>query len=94
MAAIEEGKKRRADLMPTEQDAVKALWEAQQRLRELGWKDAQYAHAKEHGYLIEIGSSGIHEGYTDDQRRWWIPDEGDLWPSKPILYKPRDTSSE
>ena len=52
--------KREAD-MPTEQDAVNAMWEAWYRLKELGWKDAQYRPADGTEIdVIEIGSSGIH----------------------------------
>ncbi len=79
--------------MPTEQDAVNTLWEAYQRLRELGWKETTYAHDfKKEGLesqLIELGSSGIHVGYyhkTNDHDVWWIGAEG--FPSHPCLVKP------
>ena len=53
--------KREAD-MPTEQDAINALWDAWQRLKELGWKDAQYLEGVggEVVEVIELGSTGIH----------------------------------
>ena len=36
--------KRKAD-MPTEQDAIRALWSAHQRLKELGWREGRYMPA-------------------------------------------------
>lgn len=53
--------KREAD-MPTERDAINAMWEAWYRLKELGWKDAQYLEGvgDEVVDVIEIGSTGIH----------------------------------
>lgn len=56
----EERAKREAD-MPTEQDAANAMWEAWYRLKELGWKEAQY-HQDDGALIdvIELGSSGIH----------------------------------
>lgn len=92
-AAVEAAEKRRADDMPTEQDAVRALWNAQERLKKLGWQDPTYAHAlKRDGVeamLIELGSSGIHRGYyhsVNDHDVWWIGPDG--CPSHPCLVRP------
>ena len=94
MAAVDEAKRRRAELMPTEQDAVRAMWEAYHRLEELGWRNATYCPRDGRTLLfIEAGSSGIHEGRCDDKdtahRRptVWLHDAGDLWPSQPVLYR-------
>jgi len=80
--------------MPTEQDAVRAMWEAYHRLEELGWRNATYCPRDGRTVLfIEAGSSGIHEGHCDDQDRAhrrptvWLHDAGDLWPSQPVLYR-------
>lgn len=92
LQACDEADRKRAEAMPTEKDAVNALWEAQQRLKELGWKDPTYAHElKQEGVesqLIELGSSGIHVGYyhkTGEHDVWWIGGEG--CPSTPCLVK-------
>lgn len=94
MAAVDEAKRRRAELMPTERDAVRAMWEAYHRLEELGWRNATYCPRDGRTLLfIEAGSSGIHEGHCDDpdtaHRRptVWLHDHGDLWPSQPVLYR-------
>lgn len=97
--ASETAKARRAADMPTEQDAVSAMWQAWYRLKELGWKEATYAHdLKQEGLeslLIESGSSGIHRGYyhrTNGNDVWWIGPEGD--PSHPCLVKPVPSDSK
>jgi hypothetical protein len=92
MARIDKEKEKRADDMPTEESAAKAMWRAYYRLKELGWNDAKYAHElKVEGkecLLIEPGSSGIHTGVYRKVREndvWWTGEEG--WPSHPCLVK-------
>lgn len=105
LKACDDAERKRATDMPTEQDAVNALWAAQQRLKELGWKEAEYAPAD--GKLrktVSLGSSGIHDAYCErrdthplsspsTEKWWWHPSEGDLWPHKPIYFKPDDEQS-
>lgn len=88
---VEELAAQRAADMPTDQDALNALWRAQYRLHELGWKDARYAKDGTEAQIIELGSAGIHFGRKDGDC-WWIVAEGDLWPSRPVLFKPRETA--
>lgn len=86
----DEAKAKRATDMPTEQDAVNALWSAYQRLRELGWREACYAPTDRALRLVEPGSSGIHVGHADGEWpnvSFWISEAGDLWPSRPCLFK-------
>jgi hypothetical protein len=92
IAAVEAAEAKRAADMPTDKDAVQALWEAQYRLKELGWKDPSYARElKQEGMicqLIELGSSGIHEGHyhpVNDHDVWWSGPEGS--PIHPCLVK-------
>lgn len=98
-AQVEKNTKARAELMPTEQDAVRMMCEAFHRLKELGWKETMYMSSESHGTLklIEPGSSGIHEGHYIGEwptGSWWLHDAGDLWPSRPCLAKalPVDTT--
>lgn len=85
----------RAEIMPDEQTAINMLFEAYQRLRELGWKESMYApRDRSKLRLIEVGSTGIHEGYCEDRPsskfplKWfWLYGNDDLWPSSPILFK-------
>jgi len=91
-SAIEEGEAKRAARMPTEADALREMFTAWQRLKDLGWKEAIYCQKDGTEFLaIEAGSTGIHSctysGKWPDGH-WWIHD-GDIWPSRPILWRPR-----
>lgn len=96
---VEAERKARAEAMPTEGDAVKAMWSAYQRLRELGWRNAAYLSSEKNGTmrLITPGSSGIHEGHYSGEWNtgsWLIHDSGDLWPANPCLAKPLEPTHE
>jgi len=84
-------KAKRANDMPTEREAINALWSAYQRLKELDWNDAIYCPKDGSAFdVIEAGSTGIfpccYQGEWPDGH-WWIEDAGDIWPSRPILYR-------
>jgi hypothetical protein len=81
--------KRIAD-MPDEHSAIHRLWDAQERLKELGWKDPVYAPMDGSPLdVIELGSTGIHRAYYEGEwptGSWWIHD-GDVWPCRPALAR-------
>lgn len=83
--------KREAD-MPTEQDAINQLFNAQLRLKDFGWKDPIYAPKDGSELdLIELGSTGIHRGRYEGEwptGGWWLYD-GDVWPCRPALARKR-----
>ena len=90
IASLKE-KAARSALVPTEQDAINLMHECYQRLRELGWNNAIYCPKDGSEFdAIEAGSTGIHcchySGEWPDGH-WWVADHGDLWPSRPILYR-------
>ncbi len=96
LAAVEHRKVVRAEQMPDERSAISAMFEAWLRLKELGWNDAIYCPKDgTHFDAIEAGSTGIHdcayEGKWPDGR-WWLYD-GDIWPSRPILFRLRSERS-
>lgn len=98
IAAADAAKARRTELYPTEQDAIRGMWEAYQRLRELGWREAIYC-PKDGTYFdaIEAGSTGIHDcTYHGEWPKgsWWVAADNDMWPSHPILYRERATARE
>ncbi len=90
----EEAEEIRARDMPTERDALSTMFEAHQRLKELGWNDAIYCPKDGSVFdVIEAGSTGIHPCSYDGEwpkGSWWIHDEGDLWPSRPILFRKQE----
>lgn len=91
-AAEERQVKREAD-MPTERAAIDAMFEAWQRLKELGWREAQYCPKDGSSFdVIEAGSTGIHPCFYEGEwpDGYFMVGEGE-WcgPSRPILFKLR-----
>lgn len=89
---IEAATAKRALDMPTEEAALRVMFQAFKRLEELGWSEAIYCPKDETTFLsISAGSTGIHptnySGKWPDGS-WWVHDGGDLWPARPILWKP------
>lgn len=87
----------RAETMPTEKDALNAMFEAWQRLKELGWSEAIYCPKDGSMFdAIEAGSTGIHDCcYRGEwpSGSWDLYADGDIWPSHPILYRKKDEPS-
>lgn len=85
-------KRARSDMMPTEQDAIDLMHQCYQRLQELGWKEAIYCPKDGREFdAIEPGSTGIHRTHYSGgwpTGGWWVSSGGDLWPSRPCLYRP------
>ena len=94
---IEENVRLRAEKYPTEQECLRAMFDACTRLEDLGWRKAEYAPSD--GKLVKtisLHSTGICDAYCEPRpsapplvagKWWWHPAEGDLWPHSPIYYK-------
>jgi hypothetical protein len=97
IAAADAAKAKRAADMPTEKDAIEAMWSAFQRLRELGWHEAIYCPKDGSRFdAIEPGSTGIFRTHYSGEwpkGSWWAEDAGDLWPAHPILYRPTEAEN-
>ena len=90
LAEIAAEKAAREARMPDEATALRQMFDAWTRLKELGFKEARYGPRGVTVEVIEIGSTGIHQGYMDEKSEsclYWLFDNGDLWPSRPILYR-------
>lgn len=92
LSAAERAREQRAANMPDEKTALTVMFDAWQRLNELGWRNAIYCPKDGSKFLaIEAGSTGVHECVYHGEwptGSWWIVADGDLWPSRPILFKP------
>lgn len=92
MEMIRAADARRAELMPDERSAIRMISEAITRLKELGWRDASYCPKDGSEFdAIEPGSTGIHKCHYEGDwpsGRWWVIDEHDMYPSRPILFRP------
>jgi hypothetical protein len=89
--ACEDARQKRAEQTPDEQAALRQMHEAYTRLKELGWSEASYCPKDGSTFnVIKAGSTGIFRCYYEGEwpkGSWWVQDEGDLWPSRPILFK-------
>lgn len=99
-AACEAAREKRAADMPDEQAALNVMGQAFERLRELGWREAIYCPKDGTPFqVIEPGSTGIHRAHYHGEwptGGWLIEGDGDLWPSRPCLFKlyPEDQAKE
>lgn len=89
--ACEDAERRAAEEMPDEEAALRVMARAHGRLLKLGWRDAIYCPKDGTEFeAIEVGSTGIHRCiYLGKWPRgsWWIIADGDMWPSRPILFR-------
>lgn len=97
MAKIDAAKAKRASDMPTEQDAIRAMFAAWQRLRELGWREGRSMPTTgERFAAVTVGSTGVHSmtaercGDGPFAPTAWTTYDGDIWPSShpPALFRP------
>jgi hypothetical protein len=92
---------READLatrLPDEDACLRTMMDAHTRLEKLGWRDAIYCPKDGTVFeIIEAGSTAISRAHyegTWPNGRWWAHCDGDLWPSRPILFRPISASQE
>ena len=75
-----------------EKALLSEMFAAYDKLRSLGWRDIIYCPKDGTRFLaITAGSTGICPHYYQGEWpkvSWWAEDAGDLWPSRPILWRP------
>lgn len=90
-ADLEKRLAERAERLPDERSAICAMFDAYDRLRELGWREAIYCPKDGSSFeVIEAGSTGIFRAHYEGEwpkGSWWLEDGGDVWPSRPILHR-------
>lgn len=101
-ARVDAEQKARAERMPDEQAAIRALHDAHTRLKELGWKEPQYCPKDGTRFkVIELGSTGIFDCYY--QGEWadglyMVSDDRDVYPTSTgvAMFKllPEDQAKE
>ena len=81
--------------MPDDNEALLNMFDAFQRLQELGWRDIIYCPKDgTHFDAIEAGSTGIHNCWyqgTWPKGIWWGDAANDIWPMHPILFRLKST---
>ena len=90
LADINDDKQQRAEKMPDEEAALRQMFEAYIRLKEMGFRDIQYCPKDGTAFhVVEVGSTGIHEasykGEYPDGALWVF--DGDMWPTNPCLFR-------
>lgn len=91
---VKEDKARRDALMPDEEAARKLFFEAWLRLKDFGWREACYCPKDGSTFhVIEPGSTGVFSCHYEGEwpkGSWWIHcGDGDIAPSRPVLFKER-----
>lgn len=98
LAAVDADDKRLKELMPDVETALRLMTDAHYRLKQLGWAEAIYCPKDGSTFeVIEAGSSGIHKCHYEGEwpnGSWWVHEDGDLWPSHPILWRAALSVSE
>lgn len=96
LKACEEKKAKRDALMPDEESAIRMLADAVHRLNDFGWRDPIYCPKNgSHFLVLEAGSTGKHQCHYVGEwpdGSWWVADECDVSPSRPVLFKPIETT--
>ena len=92
MQEIDAKKAEIAARRPDERSCLIAMTEAFHRLKDFGWREAIYCPKDGTPFdAIEAGSSGVHPCHYEGSwptGSWWVADDGDIWPSHPILFRP------
>jgi hypothetical protein len=95
LAALDEARERRNDLMPDEQAALRVLYMAWERLKDFGWNDPVYCPKDGTEFdVIELGSTGIFSGRYEGkwpEGHWELMDDRDVYPTsrQPAMFRLR-----
>lgn len=93
--ALNEARRRSADLMPDEQAALRVLYMAWERLKDFGWDDPVYCPKDGTEFdVIELGSTGVFGGRyvgTWPDGMWELMDDLDVYPTsrQPAMFRLR-----
>ena len=77
---------------------LEQMQDAWSGLKACGWREIEYCPKDGSRFLaIRAGSTGVcphHYQGEWPQGFWWAESCGDLWPSRPILWKPMSPNAE
>ena len=76
---------------------LEQMHDAMQGLKACGWREIEYCPKDGTRFLaICAGSTGVHPHYYSGEwpkGSWWAEASGDLWPSRPALWKPMPSNA-
>lgn len=80
-----------------EEKLLMQMLDATEGLKACGWRDIEYCPKDGSRFLaITPGSTGVFPHYYQGEwpdGSWWCEAHGDLWPSRPILWKPMPSNA-
>lgn len=86
--------KRRGELIPDQEAAIKLMHDCCVRLRDMGWITPPKFTTKPGTYkfkVIEFGSTGVFDVTCNvggsGKFQWWHASHGDIWPITPLMVK-------
>lgn len=83
--SAKEAERLRAERMPDEQAAIRALFDAWLRLKDFGWNDPQYCPKDGTNFkVIELGSTGIFDCHYQGEWKdglYMVSDGSDIYPT-------------
>ncbi len=96
IANVEANEARKAELMPTTQEAVRLMFDAYDRLRKLGWSQGCYCPKDGTEFaIIQHGSTGIFTGhYQGEWPKGYVHCEDEVSHPDGLLWKSIDKLTE
>lgn len=94
----ESAKKEKDYRSAKEMEFLQTMVRAWADLYALGWREIECCPKDGTRFLaITAGSTGVFPHYYQGEwpnGHWWCEAHGDLWPSRPILWKPMPSNAE
>jgi len=92
-------RQKRAERLPDTRSCLSSMLDARERLIELGWREMSGfpTDGATSFWIVEVGSTGVHDAvYLGEYPNgyFFVQAGGDLWPTKPILWKPKNDDGE
>ena len=90
--------KREEDLRTDEEVKIlSAMYAQYKKLRNIGWRSIEYCPKDGSRFLaVEPGTTGVYPCHYKGEwpdGTWWMEHSGDMWPARPMLWKPMNENS-
>ncbi len=73
-----------------DQEFLAKLGDFQRSMEKQGWRIPNHVNdVNKDVWIIEAGSTGVHNGFCDEQGWFWVVGDKDVYPSYPLLIQYR-----